>query len=61
MRYSNERKEAILKKMLPAHKKSIPVLAREEGISEPTPYGWRAAAQAEKVLSETLPWECRET
>ncbi len=46
MRYSKERKEAVLKKMLPPENKSIPELAREEGISEPTLYLWRTAARA---------------
>lgn len=46
MRYSNERKEAVLKKMLPPENKSIPEIAREEGISEPTLYLWRNAARA---------------
>lgn len=43
MRYSKERKEAVLKKMLPPDNKSIPEIAREEGISEPTRYLWRKA------------------
>jgi len=34
MRYSPERKEAVLRKMLPPHNRSIPELAEEEGISE---------------------------
>lgn len=45
MRYSPERKEAILKKMLPPHNKSISDLAKEEGISEQTLYSWRREAR----------------
>ena len=50
MPYTKERKEAVLRKMLPPHNKSIPVIAKEEGISEPTLYGWRAAARAKGRL-----------
>ena len=41
MKYSVERKEAILKKMLPPNQPSIPQIAREEGISEAALYLWR--------------------
>ena len=50
MRYSPERKEAVLKKMLPPHNRSIRELAEEEGISEATLYAWRKAARAEGRL-----------
>ncbi len=43
MRYTPERKEAVLRKMLPPHTRSIPELAEEEGISEATLYNWRKA------------------
>jgi len=46
MRYSPERKEAVLKKMLPPHNRAISELAREEGISEATLYNWRKEARA---------------
>ena len=46
MSYPNERKEAVLKKMLPPQSQSIPVLATAEGISEATLYAWRKAARA---------------
>ena len=46
MRYSTERKEAVLKKMLPPHNRPIRDLAREEGISVATLYSWRKAARA---------------
>jgi transposase-like protein len=50
MGYPAERKEAVLKKMLPPHNKTIPELAEEEGISEGTLYNWRKAARAEGRL-----------
>ena len=50
MRYTPERKEAVLRKMLPPHNRSIPELAEEEGISEGTLYNWRKAARAEGRL-----------
>ena len=36
MQYSTERKEAVFRKMVPPHNRSIKQLAREEGISEAT-------------------------
>jgi transposase-like protein len=50
MGYPNERKEAILKKMLPPNNKTIKDIAQEEGISEATLYNWRKAARAEGRL-----------
>ena len=50
MRYSAERKEAVLKKMLPPNNPSIRELSKEEGISEATLYNWRNAARAEGRL-----------
>ena len=44
-RYSEERKAAVLKKLLPPHNRSVPQVAREEGISEPTLYNWRKQAK----------------
>ena len=49
-RYPNERREAVLRKMLPPHNKTIKELAQEEGISEPTLYNWRKQARAEGRL-----------
>lgn len=48
--YPIERKEAVLRKMLPPHNKSIKALADEEGISAPTLYAWRKQARAEGRL-----------
>jgi transposase-like protein len=50
MRYSAERKEAVLKKMLPPVNKTIKEIAQEERISEATLYNWRKAARAEGRL-----------
>jgi transposase-like protein len=50
MKYPKERKEAILKKMLPPHNKSIAEIAKEESISEATLYNWRQSARAEGRL-----------
>ena len=50
MRYSAERKEAVLRKMLPPNNRSIREIAAEEGISEATLYNWRNAARAKGRL-----------
>jgi len=50
MRYPRERKEAVLKKMLPPNNQTIKELAKEEGVSEATLYNWRKAARAEGRL-----------
>ena len=50
MRYPEERKEAVLKKMLPPNNPSISTLAKEEGISEATLYNWRNQARSEGRL-----------
>lgn len=49
-RYPAERKEAILKKMLPPESKSIAQIAQEEGISTGTIFNWRKQARAEGRL-----------
>ena len=50
MGYSVERKEAVLKKMLPPNNQPIAVLANEEGISDATLYNWRQQARNEGKL-----------
>jgi len=50
MRYSPERKEAVLRKMVPPHNRSIKELAREEGISEATLFNWRRQARDKGLL-----------
>lgn len=49
VRYSPERKAALLKKLLPPHNMSVAALSREEGVSEPTLYNWRNQAKAHGV------------
>lgn len=46
MGYSQERRESVLKKMLPPNNQSISALAKEEGISDATLYIWRKEARA---------------
>ncbi len=46
-RYSPERKEAVLQKMMPPHNIPIPQLSEESGISEATLYNWRKQARKE--------------
>jgi transposase-like protein len=48
-RYSAERKEAILRQMMPPTNKPVSALAREHGISEQTLYTWRRNLQAQGV------------
>ncbi len=50
MRYSPERKEAVLKKMMPPHARPVSQLAIEEGISEATLYKWRQEAHQKGIL-----------
>ena len=50
MRYSPERKEAVLKKMMAPHNRSLRELASEEGISEATLYNWRKEARSKGLL-----------
>jgi transposase-like protein len=48
-RYSAERKEAILKRMMPPENKLVSELARENGISEQTLYTWRRQLKSQGV------------
>jgi len=48
--YPPERKQAVLAKMAGPARKSIPEIAKEEGISEPTLYAWRNQARREGRL-----------
>lgn len=50
MGYSQERKESVLKKMLPPENLSIAALAKEEAISEATLYKWRNEARGKGRL-----------
>lgn len=49
-RYSAERREAVLKKLLPPYNRSVPEVSREEGISEPTLYNWLKRCKSEGML-----------
>ena len=65
MRYSPERKEAVLRKMIPPHNRTIRDLAREERISEATLYNWRQQARDNGLLmpdADTSPegWTARD-
>lgn len=44
--YSAERKEAVIRKMLPPHKRSGLEIAKEEGLSETTMYNRREEASS---------------
>lgn len=50
MGYPKERKESVLKKMLPPNNLSITALAKEEGISDATLYNWRKQAREQGRL-----------
>lgn len=50
MAYAKERKEAVLKKMMPPHNMALSVLAEQEGISEGTLYLWRQEARRKGML-----------
>jgi transposase-like protein len=50
VKYSDERKEAVLRKMLPPYHRPLKDLAKEEGISEVTLYQWRKEARGEGRL-----------
>lgn len=44
-RYSIERKEAILKNLLPPHNMTVAEISRQEGVSMQTLYNWRDNAR----------------
>lgn len=51
MGYSKERRAAVIAKLLPPDRLSIPSLSRQEGISEATLYKWRSEARAQGRLA----------
>jgi len=54
-RYSEERRQAVVAKLLPPHNLSPQVLAEREGISLGTVYTWRKQARAEgRCLPDAL-------
>jgi len=50
MGYPRERKEAVLKKMMPPKNRPICEISKEEGICEGTLYNWRKAARSQGRL-----------
>mgnify|MGYP001811873515 CR=1 FL=1 len=48
-RYSAERKESVIQKMMPPHNTPRPELAAETGISDVTLYTWRKQARVEGI------------
>jgi len=49
-RYSQERKAAVIKRMMPPDNTPIPVLVEETGISDVTLYHWRKQAKAKGLV-----------
>lgn len=62
-RYSVERKNAVLKKLLPPENQSTPVVSASEGISEATLYNWVSKVRREgsavpgSRASDTEQWD----
>lgn len=52
-RYSPERKEALLKKLLPPYNLSVAEVARQEGISDASLYAWRKPKPEHRTLYMT--------
>jgi len=50
-RYSQERKESVIQKMMPPYNIPIPQLAEETGISDVTLYNWRKQARVEGIAA----------
>jgi transposase len=48
-RYSVERQASVLRKLLPPNNRSVPEVAKEEGISAKTLYSWRQQAKEQGV------------
>ena len=56
MKYSDERREAVLQKLLPPHNRTVASLAEEEGVSAATLYNWRKAARRKgRLLPDNSP------
>ena len=51
MRYSQEQKEAIVKRMMPPNNESVAQIAKEEGITDVTLYKWRKEARTVGVAT----------
>ncbi|MDL2275692.1 transposase [Desulfosarcina sp. OttesenSCG-928-G10] len=50
MRYPEERKSSVLKKMMSPHNQSLAQLAAQEGISKATLYNWHKEARSKGIL-----------
>ena len=50
MRYSSERRESVLRKLLPPQARSVAEVSEEEGICTATLFNWRNRAQAQGRL-----------
>ena len=46
--YSPERKEAVLKKLLPPHNRTVTEVSAQEGIATATLYNWRTKSQIKR-------------
>ncbi|WP_414707036.1 transposase [Salinisphaera sp.] len=55
MRYSDERREAVLKKLLPPTNQTVAELAQAEGISAATLYQWRKQARGWPFVAGSSP------
>lgn len=51
VRYSQEQKEAIVKRMMPPNNESVGQISKEEGITEVTLYKWRKEARVAGVAT----------
>lgn len=51
VRYSQEQKEAIVKRMMPPNNESVAQISKEEGITEVTLYKWRKKARAAGIAT----------
>ena len=51
VRYSQEKKEAIIKRMMPPNNESVAQISKEEGISNVTLYKWSKEARAAGVAT----------
>ena len=49
-RYSQERKDAVIRRMMPPENTPVPVLVEETGISDVTLYHWRKQARAQGLV-----------
>lgn len=56
VRYSEQRREAILKKLLPPHSRTEAEAVEEERSSVATLYNWRKAARCQRPPAQTVPW-----